>query len=126
MSTKSHRDLVVWQKAMALVTECYRVTNRFPDRERFGLSSQLQRAAVSVPANIAEGNGRRSRGAYVNHLSIAYRSLAEVETHILIGVNLGYVRESDVKEVLGQLEEVRRMAAGLIRSLNPESKAPDH
>jgi four helix bundle protein len=125
MSTRNHRDLIVWQKAMALVTECYLVTQRFPDRERFGLSSQLQRAAVSVPANIAEGNGRRSRPSYVNHLSIAYGSLAELETHILIGVNLGYTQASDVESALSQVEEVRRMTAGLIRSLTAESKSSD-
>jgi four helix bundle protein len=122
---KSHRDLLVWQKAMTLVTGCYQLTERFPDRERFGLSSQLQRAAVSVPANIAEGNARRSKPAYVNHLSIATGSLAEVETHIQIAINLGYVNDSDCEVVVGQLEEVRRMTAGLIRSLE-SSEHPRH
>src|SRR5262245_20238852 len=110
---------------MTLVTECYRLTERFPDRERYGLSSQLQRAAVSVPANIAEGNARRSKPSYVNHLSIATGSLAEVETHLLIAINLGYVNESDCQVAVGQLEEVRRMTAGLIRSLET-SEQPRH
>jgi four helix bundle protein len=114
---KSHRDLLVWQKAMQLVTACYELTRSFPDRERFGLSSELQRAAVSVPANVAEGNARRSKPSYLNHLSIATGSLAEVETHILIAINLGYIEEVQVESTLNQLEEVRRMLAGLIRSL---------
>lgn len=119
MDARNHRDLLVWQKAMSLVTTCYRLTDAFPDRERYGLSSQLQRAAVSVAANIAEGNGRRSRPAYLNHLSISHGSLAELETHILIGVNLGYSQEADSEQALELLEEVRRMLAGLIRSLQP-------
>jgi len=122
---KSHRDLLVWQKAMQLVTACYELTRSFPDRERFGLSSQLQRAAVSVPANVAEGNARRSKPSYLNHLSIATGSLAEVETHILIAINLGYIEEVQVESTLNQLEEVRRMLAGLIRSLE-KSEQPRH
>ena len=117
MTIKSHRDLLVWQKSMVVVTGCYKLTERFPDRERYGLSSQLQRAAVSIPANIAEGNARRSTAAYINHLSIATGSLAELETHLLIAVNLGYITSSDCETVLNQIEEVRRMLAGLIRSL---------
>jgi four helix bundle protein len=111
---KSHRDLLVWQKSMLMVTECYELTKEFPDRERFGLSSQLQRAAVSVPANVAEGNARRSKPAYVNHLSIATGSLAEVETHIQIAINLGYVVAARCESTMDLLEEVRRMVAGLI------------
>jgi four helix bundle protein len=117
MAIKGHRDLLVWQKSMDLVAECYRMTQRFPDRERFGLSSQLQRAAVSVPANIAEGHGRKSTGAYLHHLSIANGSLAELETHILIGARLGYVEDGMTNTSMSLLEEVRRMLAGLIRSL---------
>jgi four helix bundle protein len=101
MSIQSHRDLLVWQKSMTLVTECYRLTEKFPDRERYGLSSQLQRAAVSIPANIAEGNARRSTASYLNHLSIAAGSVAELETHLLIAINLRYVTTSEVE---GQLQ----------------------
>jgi four helix bundle protein len=117
VAIKSHRDLLVWQKAMELVTACYELTHQFPDRERYGLSSQLQRAAVSTPANIAEGNARRSKPAYLNHLSIATGSLAELETHVLIAVNLKYVAEADCNSIHEQIEEVRRMLAGLMRSL---------
>jgi four helix bundle protein len=125
MSIKSHRDLLVWQKSMTLVTDCYKLTERFPDRERYGLSSQLQRAAVSIPANIAEGNARRSTASYLNHLSIAAGSVAELETHLLIAVNLRYVTNKEVEGQMQLLDEVRRMIAGLSRSLNDSDK-PRH
>lgn len=102
---------------MDLVEECYRLTGQFPDRERFGLSIQLQRAAVSVPANIAEGHGRKSTGAYLNHLSIAGGSLSELETHVLIAVRLNYITDHDAVAAMSMLEEVGRMLNGLIRSL---------
>ena len=114
---KGHRDLLVWQKAMNLVEECYRLTMQFPDRERYGLAIQLQRAAVSIPANIAEGHGRKSTGAYLNHLSIANGSLSELETHLLIGVRLGYLTEANVATAMNSIEETGKMLAGLIRSL---------
>jgi four helix bundle protein len=114
---RSHRDLLVWQRAIELVEECYRLTCRFPKSETYGLSSQLQRAAVSVPANIAEGHGRRSTGAYLQHLSIAYGSLAELETHLEISQRLGYVAVNHSIKASELLEETRRMLAGLIRSL---------
>jgi len=78
----SYRDLGVWQVSMDLVTAIYKLTDKFPSKERFGLSSQIQRSAVSVPANIAEGYGRSHRKEYLNHLSIAYGSLMETETHL--------------------------------------------
>ena len=82
---KSFRDLLVWQKAMQLVTDIYRVTRSFPKEEQFGLTTQLRRAAVSVPANIAEGQGRRHSREFDNFLSMALGSLAEVQTHLEIG-----------------------------------------
>ena len=84
MSIESYRDLQVWQKAMNLVETCYRLSALFPDSERYGLTSQLRRAAVSVPANIAEGHGRRSIREYCQHLSVAYGWLMELETHLQI------------------------------------------
>ena len=86
-----YSELIVWQKAMDLVTEIYKITSTFPSDERFGLSSQARRAAVSIPSNIAEGHGRKATGAYVNHLSIAYGSLVELETQIQIAVRLNFV-----------------------------------
>jgi four helix bundle protein len=87
MGIQSFRDLVVWQKAMELVVECYRITRSFPDAEKFGLTSQMQRAAVSIPANIAEGRERGHLKEFIRHLGIACGSQAELETHIEIAID---------------------------------------
>ena len=86
-----YSELVVWQKAMDLVTDIYKVTAMFPAEERYGLSSQARRAAVSIPSNIAEGHGRKYTVAYINHLSIAFGSLMELETQIQIAARLGFI-----------------------------------
>jgi four helix bundle protein len=122
---RSHRDLRVWQRAIDVVEHSYRLTDRFPRREVYGLSSQLQRAAVSIPANIAEGHGRKSTGAYLHHLSIAYGSLSELETHIEIAQRLKYVDWNDLEDLPGILEETRRMLAALIRSLESRTTSPE-
>src|SRR5690348_3439026 len=96
MSTTGYRSLRVWQRAMDLVVESYALAHRLPLHERYGLASQLRRAAVSIPANIAEGNGRVHRGDYVHHLSIARGSLMELETHIEIAHRLQYLHEDDL------------------------------
>ncbi len=79
---RSYRDLIVWQKGMDLVVECYRLSKKLPASEQYGLSAQIQRSAASIPANIAEGHARRHTGDYVHHLSMAVGSLAELETHL--------------------------------------------
>jgi len=117
MGVNSHRDLLVWQKAVDLVVGCYRITSTFPRTEQYGLTSQLQRAAVSVPANIAEGKGRATTGAYLNHLSIAAGSLAELDTHLVVAHRLGLVSDMALIEIQKQLEEVGRMLTGLRKSL---------
>jgi four helix bundle protein len=122
---RSHRDLRVWQRAIDLVERSYRVTDSFPKSETYGLSSQLQRAAVSIPANIAEGHGRKSTGAYLHHLSIAYGSLSELETHIVIAQRLGYVTSEHTESLVSLLEETRRMLAALIRSLEDRARVPE-
>ena len=114
---KSYRDLEVWQKAMDLVVECYRITNKFPRSELYGLTSQLRRAAVSVPSNIAEGRERQHTKEFVQHLAIAYGSLAELETHLQIAQRLNYLDSSQVRQVLEKTSEVGRMLNGLRRSL---------
>ena len=86
-----YSDLVIWQKAMDLVTEIYKITATFSGEERFGLSFQARRAAVSIPSYIAEGHGRKSTGAYINHLSIAHGSLMELETQVQIALRLNFV-----------------------------------
>jgi len=91
---------------MNLATECYELSEHFPRKEQYSLTDQLRRAAVSIPANIAEGHGRKTTGAYLNHLSIACGSLAELETHLELGVRLRYVTSEFVSPLLQKLEEV--------------------
>lgn len=114
---RSFRDLEVWQKAIALTVSCYELTSRLPTRERFGLTSQIQRAAVSIAANIAEGHGRRGLGEYLHYLGIARASLMELETHLFIVHRLGYVSSRSADHTLAAAAEVGRMLSGLIRSL---------
>ena len=117
MSVTCYRDLNVWQKAMDLVVICYRVCEQFPRTEMYGLCSQLQRAAVSVPANIAEGHGRQSTREYLHHVSISYGSLMELETHVAIAQRLGYISENSTKPLFDLTREVGRMLNGLMQSL---------
>lgn len=114
---ESYRDLIVWQKAVDLVVLCYELTKRLPPTERYGLSAQIQRAAVSVPANIAEGFGRKQLGEYIQHLSISNGSLKELETHLIVVIRLKLIEQGDVQPVLHQAEEVGRMLASLIQKL---------
>ena len=114
---RSYRDLEVWQKAMDLVVECYQATKKFPKTETFGLSGQLQRAAVSIPANIAEGRARKHTKEFLRHLSIAYGSLAELETHILISERLDYINRDWAEALIEKTSTVGRMINGLRRSL---------
>lgn len=116
---KDFRELIVWQKAMNMVTEIYRATQAFPSEERFGLTSQLRRAAVSVPSNIAEGQGRLTKGEFRQFLGNAKGSLAEVETQLMISRNLGYL--SDPDRLLEQTAEVARLLNGLLRSLTTDN-----
>jgi four helix bundle protein len=111
-------ELTVWQKAMDLVTEIYKVTSTFPNDERYGLTSQIRRAAVSIPSNIAEGHGRKSTGAYLNHLSIAHGSLMEVETQLQISARLDYLRAESLTNLISKTNEIGKMLNGLIRSLS--------
>lgn len=114
---KGYRDLEVWQRAMDLVVFCYATADSFPKSETYGLASQMQRAAVSVAANIAEGHGRRRTGDYLRYLSMAYGSLMETETHLQIAERLGYVDAEKCGQVLEKTGEVGRMLNGLIASL---------
>jgi four helix bundle protein len=112
-----YRDLRVWQVAMDLAIESYRVGELLPARERFGLVAQIRRAATSVPANIAEGNGRVHRREYLHHLSIARGSLNELQTLVAIAERLGYVVASDLKQFAELCDFVSRMLTRLRRSL---------
>ena len=114
---RTFRDLVVWQHAHQFVLEVYKYTKGFPKEELFGITSQLRRAAVSVPSNIAEGQGRKSTGEFLRHLSIAYGSLMEVETQILIAARLAYLDAGQVDKLIERTSEVGRLLNGLMRSL---------
>jgi len=113
----SYRDLVVWQKAMTLVSSVYQLTRSFPDFERFGLTSQIQRAAVSIPSNIAEGQGRLATKEFRQFLGIARGSLKELETQLLISIDLAYAEVAEVDACLGLADEVGRMLNALIKAL---------
>jgi four helix bundle protein len=117
MGIKSYRDLEIWEKAMNLVVGSYQLAKLLPKDELYGLVSQIRRAAVSVPANIAEGHGRDHLGDYLHHLSVANGSLMELETHLLVAQRLSYLKMSDVEPLLALTAEVGRMLAGLIRKL---------
>ena len=114
---RSYRDLVAWQKAMESVSGVYRLTADWPADERFGLTNQLRRAAVSVPANIAEGQGCSGATELKRFLFIAHGSLCEIETHLLIGQRLGFSPETAITPLLEQAEETGRILRGLVRSL---------
>ncbi len=115
---QSYRDLVVWKKSVALVLSAYRCTQAFPKSETYGLTSQLRRAAVSVPSNIAEGQARLSTGGFKQVLGNARGSLAEVETQILIARELGYMDQNQGHCLLGDAAEVGRILNGLLASLS--------
>jgi four helix bundle protein len=116
---KHYKDLLVWQKAIALVANVYVVTRSFPREELYGLTSQVRRAAVSVPSNIAEGQARLTPGEFRHFLGIARGSLAELDTQLIIAEKLGYLTETG--PVFEQLAEVGRMLSGLISSLKTDN-----
>ena len=117
----SYRDLMVWQKGIDLVVICYQLSRKLPPSEVYGLAAQIQRAAVSIPANVAEGHGRRHLGDYLRHLSVANGSLKELETHLLIAQRLGFLKEDLVAPALSRAEELGRMLVGLSRELRKKS-----
>ena len=123
VEVKSYRDLKVWNRAMDLVIMCYQLTPKLPKTEVYGLTSQIQRAAVSIPANIAEGKGRNNLGEYIYHLSIANGSLKELETHLLIIERLSYLESSALHPVLELAEEIGRMLSTLIKTLKERKKS---
>ncbi len=117
MSVQSYRDLIAWQRSMALVEGIYKATQTWPQSEIYGLTSQVRRAAVAIPANIAEGQGRTGTREFLHHLSIASGSRREVETHLLIGQRLGYLEGEACDTLLRQTDEISRILLGLIRRL---------
>lgn len=116
---KSYKELLVWQKAMILVKEIYTITSTFPENEKFGLISQMRRASVSTPSNIAEGWGRLSRKNYIQFLRISRGSLFELETQILITKELNYINDSETIENL--ITEISKMLNSLIKKLEEKN-----
>jgi len=116
---KSYRDLLVWQKGIDLVVDAYRATAPFPKSEIYGLTSQIRRAASSIPANIAEGYGRGSRKEYVQFLTVAQGSLKELETHFIVSEKLSYLTAAQTRRLLSETDELGRMLGSLIRKLRP-------
>jgi four helix bundle protein len=117
MSVRHYRELVVWQKGMALAKLWYGVTKSFPKDELFGMTSQIRRAATSIPANIAEGHGRSHTKEYLHHISIARGSLAELETHVILSHEVALLSETDLNACLKIADEVSRMLAALRTAL---------
>jgi four helix bundle protein len=115
---KSYKDLLVWQKAMALVTDTYQATRRFPKEELFGLTSQARRAAVSIPSNVAEGQARLSQKEFRYFLSNARGSLMELETQLQVAENLGYLNHEDMMKLMQTCAELGRMLNGLMTSIS--------
>ena len=117
MTVRNYRELFAWQKAMDLVEATYHATKCFPQEELYSLTKQLRRAVVSIPSNIAEGQGRTSTKEFLHHLSIAHGSLRETETQLLIAGRLHYLPNNSVEELLDLTGEVGRLINGLARSL---------
>ena len=122
MSVKDYRELIAWQKAMDLVEMVYRVTDAFPRKEIYGLTSQMRRAVVSIPCNIAEGQARSTTRDFLNFLSIAMGSLKEAETQVLISQRLGYLNAPQTSQLLELTTEVGRVISGLTNSLRRRSR----
>jgi four helix bundle protein len=117
---KNYRDLLVWQKAMALVTEIYHHTKSFLGEERYGLTLQLRRSSVSLPSNMAEGYGRNSTQDYIRFLRIANGSLFELQTQLEIARNLKFLSEESFSLLFELSREIERMLSSLIRKINPD------
>jgi four helix bundle protein len=117
MVVRHYRELVAWQKAMDLVEAVYVLTRRFPAEELYGLTNQVRRASVSIPSNIAEGQGRGTPQEFIRFLRIADGSLQEVETQLLVGQRLRYVDAAEVAPLLDLSAEVGRIIGGLLRSV---------
>jgi four helix bundle protein len=124
VKVNSYRDLAVWQLAMQLTEDVYRITGAFPNKETYALANQLQRAAVSVPSNIAEGHARGYTKDYLRFIAIAMGSLAEVETQLELSARLQYVNEIELSQLLAITDELGRMLRGLRKSLHAKITPP--
>jgi four helix bundle protein len=114
----SYRDLIVWQKSMSFVTLIYKQTTKFPDDEKFGLTSQIKRSAISIPSNISEGCGRHYKKDFSRFLQIARGSLYECQTQLEIAINLNFIKIDDIKEINDLSLEVEKMLNSLIKKIS--------
>ncbi|MBC8460019.1 MAG: four helix bundle protein [Deltaproteobacteria bacterium] len=121
---KTHKDLVVWQNAITLVTEIYQVSKLFPKEELYGLTSQLRRSAVSIPSNISEGAARNHSKEFIHYLYISLGSIAELETQLIISINLGYIQEELWQEFEDKIKKIRVQLSGLIKAIRNNPKKP--
>ena len=121
---KNYKELIVWQKAYQLCLVLYKITQSFPKEERYGLTSQIRRAAISVPSNIAEGYGRKTTNEYIQALYIAYGSNCELETQILLAGDLGYIKAEKISILQQEVGDIERMLKGLIKSLKNKHSNP--
>ena len=121
---KNYKELKVWQKSYQLCLEMYKTTKTFPKNEGFGLTSQMRRATLSIPSNIAEGYGRKTTPEYLRFLYIAYGSTCELETQLLLSGDLGYLNKEKVSELQRDIGEVERMLKALIKSLENKPLNP--
>ena len=119
---RNYKDLLVWQRALAFAVEIYRATQRFPREEIYGLTSQIRRAAVSLPSNIAEGQARSTDPAFANHLDIALGSAAELETQLTIACEVGYLSAAVHERLCAELTEITRMIYGLLHKVRGNRK----
>ncbi len=115
---ESHKDLLVWQRSMALVVVAYRLAAKLPASEKWGLVGQMCRSAVSVPSNVAEGYGRQATGEYRHHLCIGRGSLLELETQVILCERLGFLCGNDTDPVLAEIQEISKMLYALINKLS--------
>ncbi len=122
---KPHKRLNVWQQSIKTAGLIYKITNRFPSMEKFGLVPQIRRSAFSIPCNIAEGAGRQGKKEFKNFLSIAQGSLSELDTQLELSKLLGYISEEDFKELENQLMKIDKMLTGLIRSVGKNIITPN-
>ena len=115
---KDFKDLIIWQKGMHIAEKCYKLTKSFPKDELYGMIQQIRRASVSIPANISEGYGRRSKGDYTRFLNISQGSINELQTHLILSERVGLCEKKDIELILSLILEETRMIAALIKKLN--------
>jgi len=121
VAIRNYADLTVWQKSMSLAELAYRTTERMPRDERYGLTSQIRRAAASIPANVAEGQGRRTDGEFLRFLSLAHGSLRELQTHIELARRLEFLTDGDTSPLRKNCDEVGRLLNGLRNAIRRSS-----